>query len=248
MPILKKSRFKISLFLFAIFYLLFTPHHDGAGFTIPKASAQTMSNPSFKLKTNIILTPQKNSSDNKKSVNNTAPNVSVRPNYKVLSGSRFIFSISQTLIDYGILSPTNPVSRTNILTVYNAFPNGYSVNAFENHSLINKTSLLTIPDTTCDTGTCSYLNPAPWENILTYGFGYRCDNISDINPCSNDFYNSNYYKQFPNISNSQIPQILMSGTNIGEAKARITYKANVSGTQTIGFYNNAITFVAVPNF
>ena len=40
----------------------------------------------------------------------------------------------------------------------------------------------------------------------------------------------------------------MSGANIGDAKARITYKVNVSRTQTIGFYNNAITFVATPNF
>ncbi len=237
------------------FLLLFTIHYSL--FTIAPASAQTMSNSDFKLKTNIILTPQQNSNDNKKSVNNTATNVFVGPNYKVLSGFQddpssatkpFIFSISQTLIDYGILSTTNPVSRTNILTLYNAFPNGYSVTLFENHSLTNQASLSTIPDTTCDTGTCSEQNPAPWNNILTYGFGYRCDNASNITACSNDFYNSNYYKQFPNISNSQIPQILMSGANIGDAKARITYKVNVSRTQTIGFYNNAITFVATPNF
>ena len=72
--------------------------------------------------------------------------------------------------------------------------------------------------------------------------------MSDLKACLNDFYNSNYYKQFPNVSNSKSPQIIMSSANIGENKARITYKVNISGTQAIGFYNNAITFVATPNF
>jgi len=235
----EKSKFKISFLLFTIYYLLFI--------TLP-LDAQTMSNPNFKLKTNISLTPEGNSNQGKTSVNNTKqPNVFLGPDASSAT-KPFIFSISQILIDYGILSPTNPVSRTNILTVYNDFPNGYSVTAFENHSLTNESSLSTIPDTTCDTGTCSDLNPGPWNNILTYGFGHRCDNLSDLNACSNDFYNSNYYKQFPNISNSKNPQIIMSSANIGKNKARITYKVNISGTQAIGFYNNTITFVATPNF
>jgi len=226
-------------------------------FNSSSAVAQTMSNSDFKLKTNILSTPNKNSSNNKIDTKNTETNVFIEPNYKVISGFQhdpssatkpFIFSISQTLIDYGSLSPTTPVSRTNLLTVHNSFLNGYSVTASQNHALYNETSLATIPDTTCDTGTCSEQNPAPWNNILTYGFGYRCDNISHITPCSNDFYDSKYYKQFPNISNSQKPQIVMSGANIGDNKARIIYKVNTSGSQPLGFYSNTITFVATPNF
>jgi len=248
-------KIKIFLLLFTIY--IFTPHRDGWGFTVPAARAQTMSNSNYKLKTNIILSPDKDSSNNKANSNNTKSNIFVGPNYKVVSGfqhdpssstKQFIFSISQTLIDYGILSPTNPVSRTSILNVYNNFINGYSVSASENHEIYSPTSGSTIPNTTCDTGTCSELNPAPWNNILTYGFGYRCDNMFDITACSNDFYDSKYYKQFPNISNSQSPQVLMEGANIGDNKARITYKINISGTQPIGFYANAITFIATPNF
>ncbi|MEK7534454.1 MAG: hypothetical protein AAB600_03895 [Patescibacteria group bacterium] len=254
---IENLKLKIFLLLFTIYYLLFTPHHYGEGFTVPTINAQTMSNSNYKLKTNIILNPNKDSSNNKASSNNIKPNIFVGPNYKVVSGfqhdpssstKQFIFSISQTLIDYGILSATNPVSRTSILSVYNNFTNGYSVAASENHELYNQTSGSTIPNTTCDTGTCSKLYPAPWNNVLTYGFGYRCDNMSDITVCSNDFYDSKYYKQFPNISNSQKPQVLMEGFNIGDNKARITYKINISGTQPIGFYSNTITFVATPNF
>lgn len=231
--------------LFKQFFLLllFTTYI----FTIQPASAQTMSNSDFKLKTNILLTPNKYL-DNKPSVNNTKDNIFVGSNYKVVSGSKLIFSISQTLIDYGILSPTNPVSRTSLLSVYNNSLFGYSVFAFENHALYNETSNATIPDTTCDTGTCSKQNPALWSNLLTYGFGYRCDKLSSVKICSDDFDRLNYYKQFLNISNSQNPQALMSSTNLGEAKARITYKVNVSGSQPIGFYNNAITFVATADF
>lgn len=215
-----------------------------------------MSNSEFKLKTDILLTPNSLSKENKVNNDNTA-NVFVGTNYKVISGFQddpsssikpFIFSISQTLIDYGILSPTTPVSRTSVLKVYNHFSNGYSVSVSENHTLYNEASLLTIPDTTCDTGTCSASEPALWNNPLTYGFGYRCDNLSQATVCSNDFNNSNYFKQFPNISNSQNPKVIMKSTNIGANEARIRYKVNTSSTQPIGFYNNIITFVATANF
>lgn len=253
--LLLKQSFVLILSFLLIFIILFTIHYSP--FTISPAGAQTMSNSDFKLKTNILLTPNTYSNSNKQSVNNTNDNIFVGPNYKVVSGFQhdpssstkpFIFSISQTLIDYGVLSPTNPVSRTSELKVYNNFIDGYSITAFENRAPYNQTSLSTIPDTTCDTGTCSDLNPGPWNNVLTYGFGYRCDNISDTNVCSNDFYNSNYYKHFPNISNSQSPQIVMAGTALGENKARITYKLNISATQPIVFYSNTITFIATVSF
>lgn len=226
-------------------------------FNLGSVSAQTMSNSEFKLKINLLSTPKKNSSNNKENRKNSQTNVFIGPNYKVISGFQddlssatkpFIFSISQSLTDYGSLSPTTPVSRTNVLTVHNSFLNGYNVSAFQNHGLYSETSLSTIPDTTCDTGTCSEQNPAPWNNILTYGFGYRCDNISNTTACSNDFYDSKYYKHFANIANSQSPQIVMSGANIGHNKARIIYKVNISGAQPLGFYSNIITFVARANF
>lgn len=204
------------------------------------AIAQTMSNNNYRLQINT---------------KNTKVQVPNNPNYKVKSGFQnistsnfFTFSISQTLIDFGILSPTNPVTRTNILTILSGSTNGYSVTAFENHKLSSTLSGVFIPDTTCDNGACSESNTAAWTNPLTYGFGYRCDNLQGTD-CASGFSYPSFYKQFADASNSEMPQILMSGINIGIIKkAQITYKVNVSGTQQPGFYNNVINYIAVPNF
>lgn len=225
-----------TLFLVSIFnFALLT-------FNLRLAEAQTMSNFNFKLKSNILFTPDKYS-NNKTGIDNNESGIKLSSLALPL-----IFSISQNLIGYGILSPTTPVARTNLLTVKNNYLFGYNAIAFEDHSLYNQTSSSTIPDTTCDTGTCSEKNSGLWNSILTYGFGYRCDNMSDTNGCSNDFLDSNYYKHFSNISNLQSPQVVMSGASISENKSRITYKVNVSTTQPSGFYSNTITFVATANF
>ena len=86
-----------------------------------------------------------------------------------------------------------------------------------------------------------------WNNPLTYGFGYRCDNTSNTNLC-HDFILPNYFKQFLNISNNQPPQIIIEGLDIGEITSTITYKVNISNTQPKGSYSNNITFIAIPKF
>lgn len=160
----------------------------------------------------------------------------------------FSFSLSQSLIDFGILSPTNPVTRNTILTVNNRSGEGYSVNASENHPLQSAASGQTIPDTTCDNGSCTQLISGVWDNALTYGFGYRCDPISDRD-CADGFGNNASYKQFADAGKGQAPQAVMfSGKNGGTKKAKITYKINISGTQPAGSYANTITFIAVPSF
>lgn len=160
----------------------------------------------------------------------------------------FSFGISQSIIDFGILSPTNPVTRNTILTVNNRSGEGYSVSAIEDHPLQSPASGQTIPDTTCDNGACTQLTSGAWENTLTYGFGYRCDPISDRD-CADGFGNITSYKQFADAAKSEAAQAVMfSGSNGGTRQVKITYKVNISGTQPAGSYANTITFVAVPTF
>jgi len=185
----------------------------------------------------------------------TAPGLYTGTNYKVRAGFQYVytiipfrFSISQTQIDFGTLTPTNPVTRTNTLTISNGSANGYQVTAFENHQLLNPANGMTIPDTTCDNGLCTETTSAQWTNTLTYGFGYRCDNVTGSD-CATGFTNSNYYKQFADSSLNEAPQSVMSGTNVGRSKqVQITYKVNISGTQPAGTYTNTITYVATPTF
>lgn len=159
----------------------------------------------------------------------------------------FTFSISNSIIDFGILSPTNPIYRTTNISLSN-INKDYIVTAFENNPLLITKSNNIIPDTTCDNGYCSEIRTALWENTLTYGFGYRCDNVTG-DSCPIEFDTSNYYKQFPDLSKSESPQIIMSpDPNLQSQEIQITYKVNISKTQPGGSYTNNITYIASPGY
>lgn len=170
-------------------------------------------------------------------------------NYKIQVGfenieteSPFHLSISENLIDYGKIAPTDPVSRTNIVTISAPSSQGYTLQVQQNHSLKHDSSQTFIPDTTCDNGLCNESVAQVWTGALTYGFGYRCDPISTTNHCLSGFSNTNSYKSFP----SETPQIVLHGTS--KSSAQITFKVNIPGTQSPEHYSNEIIFIAVPNF
>ncbi len=212
------------------------------------ASAQTMSNDNY-----ILQLQELDATRSKPKIKNSTLGVSDQkvhkqqpePNSKA---APFIFSISQSLIDFSTLSPTNPIKRSNKLTVANEPASGYSIIASEDRELSSSPSSAFIPDTSCDNGLCSELSSALWTSPLTYGFGYRCDNILGTD-CVDGFSDLEYYKQFANNSRSETQQKVASSTNTGKNKTvQITYKVNISGAQQFAFYSNTITYIAVPNF
>lgn len=184
----------------------------------------------------------------------TAPGLYSGSNYKVRAGFQYInsiipfsFSISSLFIDFGPLAPGSPVTRSNNLTISNGSAYGYTVTARENHPLRVNSSGADIPNTTCDTGTCTDTASAIWTSVLTYGFGYRCDNINGTD-CATGFTNPDDYKQFASSESGQLAQPVMQGANVGRNKeVEITYKVNVSSTQPPGQYENIITYIATPN-
>lgn len=161
-------------------------------------------------------------------------------------GTQFSFKVSSQLVDFGTLSASNPVTRTQTLTISNGSTYGYQVTASENHQLLESVSGARIPDTSCDNGTCTPSTPATWTNPLTYGLGYRCDNVSGSG-CI--FSTANQYAPFANKEYLQTPQAILSGSGlVKSAQSTITYKVNVSGTQGPGDYTNTINYIATPTF
>ena len=149
----------------------------------------------------------------------------------------FVFSLSDTIVDFGKLSATNPVTRTNTIDIVPGSAGGYSMQAFEYHELSANNNM--IPDTTCDNGTCTQETASVWESILSYGLGYR----------ENGFGLQGEYKRFANASKNEPAQAIMSGGNHNtESHTTVTYKVNISKSQPIGLYQNIITYIAVPNF
>ncbi len=192
-------------------------------------------------------------------INSEVPTISIKknrlPNEKATqipkettdSKTPFSFNISNSIIDYGILTSTNPVYRTTNLSVSN-IKNKFIVTLYQDHPLLIKGTTTTIPDSTCDNGSCSEITTALWENTLTYGLGYRCDDVIGKN-CPVDFQIKNYYKQFSDFTKNETPQIIMSNNNMQEVQeAEITYKVNISKTQPAGSYTNNITYIAAPGY
>lgn len=183
-----------------------------------------------------------------------APGLYSGSNYKVRAGFQYIksiipfsFTISSVFIDFGPITPGAPLTRTSTLTISNGSAYGYSVLARENHPLRADSSGASIPDTTCDSGTCDETTSAEWSSLTTFGFGYRCDNISGTD-CSSDFSTPNYYKQFASSESAELAQPVMLGPNVGrDITSEVTYKINISSTQPAGTYQNAITYIAVPS-
>ncbi len=236
----------INLLLFALFY-----SYD--------AYAQAyMSNSSY-----IIHFPNLNSFAGKPSNSQyklgitggqTAPGLYSGSNYKVRAGFQYVisniafsFAISSIFVDFGPITPGAPVTRTNYLTVSNGSAYGYTVLVSENHPLRVNSSGFSIPDTTCDSGTCNESASGTWSNLTTFGFGYRCDNITGTD-CQSGFSGANDYRQFPSSESAELAFPIMRGLNRGRnIQSQVTYKVNVSTTQPAGLYENAITFIAVPS-
>lgn len=215
--------------------------------------ADTMTNAQFKLKMGNFNSISGPSSNTNYKLNETSGGdiygLYSGTNYKVKAGFQYVrvkipfsFTISQNLIDFGILTATNPVTRTTNLTVNSQSSKGFSVIASENQPLASSDSK--IPDTSCDSGTCTPATPASWVGTLTYGFGYRCDDLSGTN-CASGFL-TDYYKPFPV---SPTNQTIMSSIKGGRGnESQITYKINVSAGQPAGKYTNFVTYIASPGF
>ncbi len=246
--LINKNSLKIFL-LFAICYLLFV---------IP-ASGQTMKNDSYIIQMgHLNEAAGKSTGANYKlnqTVGQTGPGLYSGTNYKVRAGFQYIssiipfsFKISSTVIDFATLTPTNPVTRANILTVNNQSGGGYSVKAAENHQLLIPSSAAVIPDTTCDSGACTESTSDTWTSTLTFGFGFRCDQVDATNYCVSGFSNSTYYRQFADNSLSETSQTFMSGQSGRNQRAQVSYKANISGSQLAGLYSNVVTYIATPTY
>ncbi len=250
----------IALFVFSTSLLLLS---------FKQVSAFTMSDSNWILQdenTDLFSIPIQKTGSRQKDPD-SAPGVSTGTNYTVstlypymysqntVNSSKpenifFSFLISPVFIDFGLLSPTNPISRTSNLTVTSNKVPGYTVSVIENRPLTVRKTQAVIPDTTCDDGACSPDIPSLWQNTLTYGFGYRCDNQNG-NSCDIQFASTDYYKPFPSTNNNNTPQIVMYNTksmNGDTNTSQITYKLNISGTQTQGLYENIVTFIAAPSY
>lgn len=231
---------KLKNWLICLFGVLFI------GLFPPIVIAQTSSNDNYQIDVeDIDINPQKTSFPTPQKSTNLSPILTINEDPKSIIDNSFLsIFLDNTLLDFGPLGPGNPVTRTVELSVKTN--TGYQVVSYENHSPTNKKNA-SVPDTTCEDGQCTETQESLWKNTLTYGFGFRCDNLMDSDCIG--FTQDNFYRQIANLSRKEHPASALSGVgSIDEKKAKLTFKINSSGTQEPGSYTNNIIIIALPDF
>lgn len=215
-----------------LFLLLFLFLSQNASF------AASMQNDVFQLE----LTPGAASPTPLK--NQTNPTPLLAEPQTLLISSPFSFSASDSFLDYGEFIPTEPVIRTISLEVGSKWPYGFVVVGSENHDLRGQST--SIPDTSCDDGACTATLSSAWTSILTYGFGFSCENPKD-SICAPYKISSSGFRPFANLQKDIKSQpILFSSKGTSNAKATIKVKVNTSKSQAQEIYQNNLQFVAIP--
>lgn len=215
--------------------------------------SQTMSNSSYILREGNLETPSDTTASNNNSKSNNNYKVRVGFTYPSSSNSSngnnlFSFSLSNNSVNFGTLAPGEPIIRTGTLTISNPNSEGYQVLTSEDHPLKIISSHTIIPDTTCDSGNCSEITSSAWTSLLTYGFGYRCDDLSGSD-CSAGFSDPTFYKHFSDSSAHESEEAVMAGNvENNNIQAQISYKVNITSTQQSGLYQNLVTYIAIPNY
>ncbi len=155
----------------------------------------------------------------------------------------FAFTISNTKINFGILTPNTFATGTTNLTVSSGGAGGYQVTSIE-ESRLKSIAGNYIPDAICNGGpNCTTTTAQPWTSTLKDGFGYSMSG----NDVPADFIGSTYFRPFPDRSAAASPAIVMSNAAVGKNRlSTMTFKVNVLGTQPDGSYQTIINYVATP--
>lgn len=224
--------------------------------SISLVSAETFTSSSYRIEFgNFNVTSGEKSSTSFKvtdTVGQIAPGEYDGTGYVVKAGFQYIYpfrkfslKISKLTIDLGELTAGTFNTGSHTIIVDTEGAGGYAVNAFESHPLRLQDASTTIRDTLCDSGTCDETAAESWTNANNHGFGFNMTG-NDIEP---DFTNSNYFRQFADISNAETMQTIMSGNGVNvNRNATVTYKVSPSGSQEAGLYETLVTYTLVATY
>lgn len=220
--------------------------------------SQTFESPSYHIDFgNFNMTSGSKRSTNYKltdTVGQNAPGQFNSNGYVLKAGFQYIdngkdwylsFKISNLDLNFGSLVANVGSTVTNTLTINSPLSFGYEILAIANNPLTAIGQNSTIPDTKCDTNVCSDSVSGLWTSSSTYGFGFNANGHGT----SSYFTNQNYFRRFANNSLSETPKTIISENNRAmNHSAVITYKINISPSQTAGTYQNSINFTAIPKY
>ena len=233
--------------------ILFFIFHFSFFIFSPKALAETMLSPSYRIRMgNFNMTSGVKSSASYSltdTVGQTAAGLFTSAGYTVKAGFQYMytlydfsFALGSLAIDLGTLSST-AFGTGNHTLIVSAPGQGYSVTAYETTPLKLMGGSVTVPDTTCDSGTCDETTAGIWNSPGNPGFGYNMS--GDDIPAT--FAGSTYFRPFPDGSLAETPAVVMTSADAGRDRtATVTYHASIAGSQAAGDYETSVIYIATP--
>lgn len=169
---------------------------------------------------------------------------SVSLGYNSIDKSPLAIEVTPRTVDYGSLSPTIAITRSQTVSVQKGPSPIYSLYIAEDHPPLDASgSGKFIPNTTGDKDKATVSKSAYWINPLTYGFGYYArSNISKIS----EFDREDTYKQFASIENGLPPETLLKNSRQDE-EVNVILKININNNQTDTNYQNIIYYTLIPS-
>lgn len=159
---------------------------------------------------------------------------------------------SATTVPFGTVAVDTFYHGCQALGVVTNAANGWIATASVNSQLYGP-STVTIPGFAFDSGGVP-ANPTTagvWGTSNTYAFGYSCgDTVGTV--CLPDFIQGGVseYRPFADrsLATPEAAATFASATGAGNSTLHIDYRLKVSTTQTVGTYNNIITYIITPTF
>lgn len=162
---------------------------------------------------------------------------------------------SAPYVAFGTLQISDFIDAAQKLGAATNAASGYSVTTEESREmrLIGATGPIagtTIPDTTCDDGTCTESVGSGWTSPDYNGLGYSLENVTG-SPASFTYNTGSDFlaRQFPNIGNGETAYEIMSSTSPSNLEeVYVCYRITISAIQQAGTYENDVTYIATANF
>lgn len=182
-------------------------------------------------------------------------------NFKIQSGIMYYdliplsFTLSNSSVDFGMLTPHTPATGSTDLTVITNSPEGYQVTAYETTPLKLKNytgSTNKIPYGSNDGDDLPFNSitestEGAWDTFTSqFGFGFTLSNLTGT-----DATFTTGYKEFADYSFSENPQVIMSrnaSTLETGHSVRVTYQTNIDSIQPAGSYENTVVYILTATF
>ena len=164
----------------------------------------------------------------------------VDTNYAILSVDDDTPAPGPPQVPFGTINANTFYQGCHDLQVSTNAGGGYSLAGIQNHQLQTAGGTV-LPDTTCDSGTCTATTAATWTTATVNGLGHTCRN-ENANDCVSNYANGTLFRQFADMSSGEAPVSIMASTTPAIATSRIKYRLNRGTNQAAGTYTNTISY------